>query len=243
MASPRRDEWLESMKSTTRCWKILYGNWWIDQRITIQFQQYEARLVARGFTETHGVDYTDTFSPVVRHSTMRLLFDIANEYDFNIDHIDVNPAFLNGELHETIYMERPQGYRDNKQKVCLLQRSIYGLKQASRMWYCPRFFIKKYFKQSKCDPCVYYFKSDKEFLIISLYVDNFYVLYRKDRSKIKSLLSLLQQEFSIKNLGPIQSNLGIRVTRDKQKGTLWHWSHREQVYSSPRYEQKIIGSV
>lgn len=241
MASRHRDEWLSSMKSeynsliNNDVWKlvdrpknrnVIKCKWVYRVKCDSSgnFQKYKARLVARGFTQKYGIDYTDTFSPVVRHSTMRLLFSLANEYDLNIDHIDVNTAFLNGELNETIYMEQPEGFHDdkNKDKVCLLQRSIYGLKQASRMWYCKvhDLLTKNNFKQSKCEPCVYYFKSDKEFIVISLYVDDFYILYRKDSSQIKSLLNLLESEFSIKNLGPIQNYLGIRVTRDRQKGIL-----------------------
>lgn len=81
------------------------------------------------------IDFNETFVPVVRHSTIRLLFAIANQNDMDMKHLDVTTAFLNGELNEQIYMELPIGFNDeNSDKVCLLKRSIYGLKQASRVW-------------------------------------------------------------------------------------------------------------
>lgn len=94
-------------------------------------------MVARGFTQKEGVlDYSDTFSPVVRHSTLRILFSIATQFNLEMDHLDVTTAFLNGDLSETIYMEQPIGFSNGaKNKVCLLKKSIYyGLKQASRVW-------------------------------------------------------------------------------------------------------------
>lgn len=99
------------------------------------FERYKARLVARGFSQRYGIDFEETFAPVVKHSTIRLLFAIANERNMDIDHLDVKTAFLNGELDEKIYMEQPSGFETEKTKqVCLLKKCIYGLKQASRAW-------------------------------------------------------------------------------------------------------------
>jgi hypothetical protein len=187
------------------------------------FDRYKARLVARGFTQCRGIDYQETFSPVVRHSTMRILFSIANQYNLSIDHLDVATAFLNGDLNETIYMEQPIGFCDKyPNKVCLLKKSIYGLKQASRMWNCKihSLLCEHNFIQSKCEPCVYIKCTGNDIVIIALYVDDFYVFYSLNSSNKNMLISVLEKEFNVKNLGTLKSCLGINVTRDRVKGIL-----------------------
>ena len=93
-------------------------------------------LVAKGYTQKEGVDYEETFSPVAMLKSIRILLAIAAYFDYEIWQMDVKTAFLNGYLDETIYMDQPEGYivEGQQQKVCKLQRSIYGLKQASRSW-------------------------------------------------------------------------------------------------------------
>ncbi|GJS37150.1 retrotransposon protein, putative, ty1-copia subclass [Tanacetum coccineum] len=97
---------------------------------------YKAHLVAKGFTQTFGVDYEETFSPIVDIRAIRILIAIAAFYDYKVWQMDVQTAFLNGYLDEDIYMVQPEGFVDPKhpRKVCKLHRSIYGLKQASRSW-------------------------------------------------------------------------------------------------------------
>lgn len=185
------------------------------------FDKYKARLVARGFTQVEGLDYNDTFSPVVRHSTIRILFSLANELNLNIDHIDVTTAFLNGDLQETIFMEQPPGFSDNefKNKVCLLLKGIYGLKQASRIWNVKvhNLLTKNGYIQSKCEPCVYLKHSNKDITIIALYVDDFYIFYS---TKCNELLPLLDQNFSVRNLGSLKNCLGMNIERDRAMGIM-----------------------
>ncbi|RVE41367.1 hypothetical protein evm_013983 [Chilo suppressalis] len=145
-----------------------------------KYDKYKARLVAKCFTQTNGIDYCETFSPVVWHSTLRLLFSLANEYDLQIDHIDINTAFLNGELKETIYIEQPPGFGVGDDRVCLLLKGIYGLKQASRIWNqkVHTLLSNNGYSQSKCKPCVYIKKyNNNNLIMVALYVDDFYVFY------------------------------------------------------------------
>lgn len=184
------------------------------------FQKFKARLVARGFTQIKGVDYNDTFSPVVRHSTLRILFVIANQLDLNIDHVDVATAFLNGELEETIYMEQPPGFScKDSNKVCLLLKGIYGLKQASRNWNAKvhKLLTSNGYLQSKCEPCVYFKCSDREIIITALYVDDFYVFYS---TKDNALFPLLESNFNVCNLGSLKNCLGMNIERDRENGIL-----------------------
>lgn len=94
-------------------------------------------MVARGFTQEEGVDFNEVFSPVVKHTSIRMLLAIIAPRDWFLEQLDVKIAFLNGELEETIYMAQPKGFEvpGSEDKVCMLKRSIYGLKQSSRQWY------------------------------------------------------------------------------------------------------------
>ena len=92
--------------------------------------------MAKGYTQKEGFDYEETFSPVAMIKSIRILLSIAAHMDYEIWQIDVKTTFLNGSLEETIYMVQPEGFiaKGQEKKVCKLQKSIYGLKQASRSW-------------------------------------------------------------------------------------------------------------
>ncbi|GJS83435.1 ribonuclease H-like domain-containing protein [Tanacetum coccineum] len=99
--------------------------------------RYKARLVANGSNHQHGVDFDETFSPVVKTATIRTVLSLVMSQQWPIHQLDVKNAFLNGDLSETVYMHQPPGFFDSRypNHVCLLQRSLYGLKQAPRAWF------------------------------------------------------------------------------------------------------------
>lgn len=99
--------------------------------------KHKARLVAKGFHQTPGIDFEETFSPVVKAPTIRVLFTLAVTFGWDIQQVDVNNAFLNGDLHEAVFMVQPEGFVDDQfpTHVCKLRKSLYGLKQAPRAWY------------------------------------------------------------------------------------------------------------
>ncbi|GJV04792.1 retrotransposon protein, putative, ty1-copia subclass [Tanacetum coccineum] len=157
---------------------------------------YNARLVAKGFTQTYRVDYEETFSPVADISAIRILIAITAFYDYEIWQMDVKTTFLNGHLSEEVYMVQPKGFVNPKylNRVCNLKRSIYGLKQASRQWN-KRFDdeIKKFGFTQNCDePCVYLKASGTNvtFLILC---------------------------FAMKDLGEAAYILGIKIYRDRSR--------------------------
>lgn len=100
-------------------------------------KDYRAHLVAKGFTQMAGIDYKETFSPVARLDSLRLLLSLAATYDWEIHQVDIKSAYLNGHLDEEIYMEQPKGFKmpGKEKKVCHLRKALYGLKQAGRQWH------------------------------------------------------------------------------------------------------------
>ena len=154
---------------------------WIFKRkqciLGVEQGRFKARLVARGFTERQGIDYNDVFSPVVKHSSIRILLSMVAKFDLELEQMDVKTAFLYGELEETIYMRQSEGFiiEGKEDFVCKLKKSLYGLKQSPRQWNkrFDEFMTRIKFKRSKFDNCVYFkFASYHNFFILLLYVDD-----------------------------------------------------------------------
>ena len=100
-------------------------------------ERYKARLVAKGYTQKEGIDYKETFSPVSNKNSLRIVMALVAHFDLELHQMDVKTTFLNGDLHEDVYIDQLEGFQDKGKAhmVCKLKKSIYGLKQASRQWY------------------------------------------------------------------------------------------------------------
>lgn len=180
--------------------------------------RYRARLVAKGFTQRPGIDFNETFSPVVRHCTLRLLMALSIKLDLNICHLDVTTAFLNGYLKEDVFMTLPEGYKTDgcENKVLKLKKAIYGLKQSSRAWNIrvDTFLVNLGYNKSKFEPCLYTKHNESFLTIVTVYVDDFFI-FSNDVSEEENVKFKLGQIFKIKDLGQIKNCLGMRVTVDK----------------------------
>eukprot|EP01119_Soliformovum_irregulare_P002841 TRINITY_DN1309_c0_g2_i1.p1 TRINITY_DN1309_c0_g2~~TRINITY_DN1309_c0_g2_i1.p1 ORF type:complete len:1074 (-),score=203.85 TRINITY_DN1309_c0_g2_i1:206-3268(-) len=139
--------------------------------------RYKARLVAQGFTQTKGIDYDDTFAPVVKFDTLRTLISVAAKEGYQLIHDDIVTAFLHAPVDEEIYMRQPEGFEQPGEggvKVLKLCKSIYGLKQSSRNWnlFLHGFLVSLGFEQSQADTCLYVHSRCDVYLAVAIYVDD-----------------------------------------------------------------------
>jgi histone deacetylase 1/2 len=172
--------------------------------------------VAKGFKQRYGIDYEDTFSPVVKAATIRLVLSIAVSQGWSLRQLDVQNAFLHGVLEEEVYMRQPPGYQDKRfpDYVCKLDKALYGLKQAPRAWY-HRLSAKLQelgFKPSKGDTSLFYFRNNDLDMFILIYVDDI-IVASSSAEGTKGLLCALQSDFALKDLGDLHYFLGIEVNK------------------------------
>jgi hypothetical protein len=201
--------------------KAIKCKWVFKRKVNAagEMERFKARLVAKGYSQKYGVDYNETFSPVVSYPALRLLIALSVELDLNITHLDVTAAFLNGDLKESIYIEQPEGFiiKGAESKVYALHKAIYGLKQASKVWYdkCRSIFKGLGFKNLSTESCIYVKGIGPDVCIIAVYVDDFLVFCKSDDT-VNELVSSLKKHFELKNRGEAKSVLGMRLTRTSE---------------------------
>ncbi len=185
-------------------------------------QRYKARLVAQGFTQKYGTDFDETFCPVVRQESLRLLIALSVQYGLNLHQVDVTTAFLNGTLEEEVYMRQPVGFvsQGEEELVCKLKKSIYGLKQSPRCWNVALDTQVKSmgFIQSKNDPCIYFKNIGGEMFYMGVFVDDI-VLAGKTERDLKGVKTTLSRKFEIKDLGKLNYFLGVKVEQREDDST------------------------
>ena len=199
-------------------------------------ERYKARLVVKGFAQKEGIDFNEIFSPVVKMSSIRVVLGLIAALNLECEQLDVKTAFLHGELEEEIYMEQPEGFqvKGKENLVCRLKKSLYGLKQAPRQWYkkFDAFMLKHGFSRLEADHCVYIKRYDQEkYIMLLLYVDDMLIVGH-DKNMISKLKKDLGSQFAMKDLGPAQQILGMRIIRDRKKKRLW--------LSQEKYIEKVL---
>jgi hypothetical protein len=168
----------------------------------------KSRLVAKGFTQVFGIDFDETWSPVGRKASLKLLISFVIGNSWKWKQMDVDTAFLNSKLDEEIYMDQPKGFEDGSERVCHLLKSIYGLKQASRMWYntLKDFLESAGLTRSRIDPCIYLAPG----LIIFVYVDDIVIAAESDK-KLRHISDQFKKRFMMKDMGKPTHILGLDI--------------------------------
>ncbi|KAL0298661.1 UNVERIFIED_CONTAM: Copia protein [Sesamum radiatum] len=185
--------------------------------------RYKARLVAQGFTQKPGIDYTETYSPVVDATTLRFLISLSIIEQLKMQLMDVVTAYLYGSLDTDIYMRIPEGLKmpealkskPRHMYSIKLKRSLYGLKQSGRMWYnrLSEYLIKKGFCHNQISPCLFIKRTESGFVIIAVYVDDLNIIGSPE--EIRQAADYLKSEFEMKDLGTTKYCLGLQFEHTK----------------------------
>jgi hypothetical protein len=175
---------------------------------------YKAHWVIRGFTQQHSVDYSDTFSPITKLATIRIVLSLATSKDCLVNQLDVKTAFLHGNLPKCVYAQQPSGFVSDSHLnfVCKLNKSLYGFKQAPRTWFLrfTAFLAKLGFRGSKSDTSLFLPRHGSSTTYLLLYVDDI-ILTVSSMQLLQQIITKLKSEFSMSNLGPLQHFLGISM--------------------------------
>jgi len=192
-------------------------------------ERFKARLVARGFSQQYGVDYTETYSSVVRFKAIRVLYSVCAIRGYTLELMDVNSAYLNAPLQERVYMAQPEGYTQQGgggvALVWLLKKSLYGLRQSGRRWaeHLTEFLLSIGFTRCKSDPGVYARTSASgKPILIAVYVDDIPGAFDEaDRAEWEEIKRQFAVKYSIKFLGEADWLLNMRITRDRASKRIW----------------------
>jgi hypothetical protein len=188
-----------------------------------EVERYKVKLVARGFTQTFGVDYKETFAFVVKFMSIHCILALAAIEDMEIYQMDVKTAFLNGYLEEEIYMEQPKGFtQEGEHLVCKLHKSLYELKQSLRAWNQKlNAFLKNIeFVRSDVDFSVYIVQVRDVKIFILVYVDDL-ILVCNNKDKLLQVKEELYRKFEMKDLSDLHFFLSMEVERDHAQHFLY----------------------
>jgi Reverse transcriptase (RNA-dependent DNA polymerase) len=185
-------------------------------------ERYKARLVAQGFAQRPGFDYTETFAPTPKWAALRAIFALAAIEDLELESVDISGAYLNGELDEEVYMKQPEGFEEKgKDWYWRLLKSLYGLKQAGRQWHKKLNEVLEQvgFKRTVCEHSIWVFQRGEERVIIPVFIDDMTIAARS-KEAIQQVKDDLRKHFKLRDLGPTSFLLGVEVKRNRSTRTL-----------------------
>ena len=186
-------------------------------------ERFKARLVAKGYAQTYGINYTETFSPVVRYETIRMVIALAAEYELHLHQMDVSTAYLNSDLTDEVYMAQPEHFTDERfpEKVLKLKKALYGLKQSGRQWNLKLDEILKGigFHPCESEPCLYRRENGSNINLIAVYVDDLLIAC-SDLNELNQIKSQIAEKVSVVDKGPAKNFLSIEIERDGATGQI-----------------------
>jgi hypothetical protein len=198
--------------------RVITGKWVFKHKLRSDgtLERYKARWVVRGFNQRPGIDFGETFTPVVKPATIRSVLAVVASKQWPAHQLDVSNAFLHGDLKERVYCQQPTGFADSARPtaVCELRRSLYGLRQAPRAWFT-RFaqFVQTIgFQQARSDSSLFIFSSPAGMAYLLLYVDDM-ILSASSTALLQQIIARLKSEFAVKDMGALSYFLGIDVHR------------------------------
>lgn len=195
----------------------------IKRNVDGEVERYKARLVAKGCHQRFGIDFHETFSPVVRYSTIRILLALAVKEKMYLHQLDVSTAYLNSDLHDEIYMQQPQNFKDSRfpNKVMRLHKAIYGLKQSGREWNSNLDGTLRKLNFVPCDneSCLYKGNYNGKLVLIAVYVDDI-IVGCIDKSIVLNIKAKIAKEFNVDDKGELRYFLGMEIERDGPTGTI-----------------------
>jgi hypothetical protein len=217
---------------------LVSGKWVFTKKYNSDgtVERYKARWVARGFTQRYGIDYHETFAPVMKYASFRILLAYAAQCDLEIKQLDVETAFLNADIKEDLYMVQPQGYETGGM-VCKLKKTLYGIKQAPHDWnqtLNAHITNDLLFNRCVSDTCVYTKTSQTgRQIILGVFVDDIVHLYHKaDEAEVSALKATFMKQFKMTDKGDAEWILGMKIVRDR--------SQRYISITQPLYIEEIL---
>ena len=199
------------------CWVFV-----VKRKADGSVDRYKARLVAQGYSQRPGFDFTETFAPTAKWAALRTILAIAAIEDYEIESVDISSAFLNGEIDHEIYIRQPEGFtQGDPDDVLRLFKGLYGLHQSGNLWYkkLDEVLVEIGFAKVRCDNSIWVYRRDDMHIIIPVFVDDM-TLVGNDKAKIQHVKDKLRKRFKLRDLGPISFLLGVSIERDRAKQTL-----------------------
>ncbi|UYV62276.1 hypothetical protein LAZ67_1008425 [Cordylochernes scorpioides] len=210
--------------------KVVKSKWVFKISKDQENKTYKARLVAMGYNQIPGRDYNESFSPVIKNATLRTILSMAATKDSVIKLFDVKAAYLNENIENTIFMEQPAGFVQDRNKVCKLNKSIYGLPQSGRSWN-EKFSQVLHdcgLEKLKSDPCLFKWKNEDKYLYVGIYVDDFITVSDSEDTSNR-FINKLRHHLEIKDVTCKGMFLGIKIIQDKEGISLQQSHYVQQI--------------